>query len=241
MLYAILLILFPMIFSVLVNLIIDEDKKDELFCDLKYILGVLFRIIKIIAIVCFAFVVLFATEIKQNQISILLLNIFYYCAFCSLIIVVNYFGTRYLKFKICIKIFLDELVNFISSNFILNLLFLTLLVFIKKYNDLTIGLIGSYFFFVLTTIHAGYKQNIGDQNKNFKFWDIVAQTLLNLFMLTSFVSVERIISHYSQSQTMVIKFSDAWHVLALSAVIAINVFLPKIECFCKQFNKFKKR
>lgn len=239
--YFILLFMFPMILTVLINLIIDKGKIDKLKGDLKYIFSVLFKIAKIFTIICFVDIALRGVKPNEIDIKIMLLNIAYFSIFFSLIIFVNYFSTRYLKFRICMRTFLDELVKFIQNNFILNLLFFTLLFFVGKNNDLTIGLIGSYFFFVLTTVHDGYKKNINENNKDFKFLYKVMQVLLNIFILISFVSIEKIISQYSKSQPIVIEFSYTLYVLILALVIVINAFLPQIERFYKQLNIFKKR
>ena len=239
--YFILLFGFPITLSILINLIIDKGKDDKLKNDLKYIFRVLIEIVKIFIIVYLVDIILWEVTSNENDIKIVFLNILYFSTFFALIIFINYFSTRYLKFKICIKTFLDELVKFIRDNFILNLLFFTLLVFIRKNNDLTIGLIGSYLFFVLTTIHNGYKKNINENNKNFELIYKIMQTLLNVFILISFVGVEKIISQYSQNQSIVIEFKYTTRVLILGIVIIVNSFLPQIERFCERLNIFKKR
>ena len=239
--YFILLFGFPIPLSILINLIIDNGKDDKLKNDLKYIFRVLIEIVKIFIIVYLVDIILWEVTSNENDIKIVFLNILYFSTFFALIIFINYFSTRYLKFKICIKTFLDELVKFIRDNFILNLLFFTLLVFIRKNNDLTIGLIGSYLFFVLTTIHNGYKKNINENNKNFELIYKIMQTLLNVFILISFVGVEKIISQYSQNQSIVIEFKYTTRVLILGIVIIVNSFLPQIERFCERLNIFKKR
>ena len=239
--YFILLFGFPIPLSILINLIIDNGKDDKLKNDLKYIFRVLIEIVKIFIIVYLVDIILWEVTSNENDIKIVFLNILYFSTFFALIIFINYFSTRYLKFKICIKTFLDELVKFIRDNFILNLLFFTLLVFIRKNNDLTIGLIGSYLFFVLTTIHNGYKKNINENNKNFELIYKIMQTLLNVFILISFVGVEKIISQYSQNQSIVIEFKYTTRVLILGIVIVVNSFLPQIERFCERLNIFKKR
>ena len=239
--YFILLFGFPITLSILINLIIDKGKDDKLKNDLKYISRVLIEIVKIFIIVYLVDIVLWEVTSNENDIKIVFLNILYFSTFFALIIFINYFSTRYLKFKICIKTFLDELIKFIRDNFILNLLFFTLLVFIRKNNDLTIGLIGSYLFFVLTTIHNGYKKNINENNKNFELIYKIMQTLLNVFILISFVGVEKIISQYSQNQSIVIEFKYTTRVLILGIVIIVNSFLPQIERFCERLNIFKKR
>jgi len=94
---------------------------------------------------------------------------------------------------------------------------------------------------MLTTIHDGYKQNINENNKNFKFIYKIMQILLNLFILISFVGVEKIISQYSKNQSIVIEIRYTIRVLILGIVIIVNVFLPQIECFCERVNIFKKR
>lgn len=239
--YFILLFGFPITLLILINLIIDNGKDDKLKNDLKYIFRVLIEIVKIFIIVYLVDIILWEVTSNENDIKIVFLNILYFSIFFALIIFINYFSTRYLKFKICIKTFLDELIKFIRDNFILNLLFFTLLVFIRKNNDLTIGLIGSYLFFVLTTIHNGYKKNINENNKNFELIYKIMQTLLNVFILISFVGVEKIISQYSQNQSIVIEFKYTTRVLILGIVIVVNSFLPQIERFCERLNIFKKR
>ena len=241
LIYFILLFMFPIVLSILISFIIDKGKNGNLKDDLKYILGVLFEIVKIFTIIYLVIIVLYEVTPNENNIKIAFLNILYFSMFFALIIFVNYFSIEYLKFKICMKTFLDRLVKFIRENFILNLLFFTLLVFIRKDNDLTTGLIGSYFFFVLTTIHDGYKKNINENNKNFEFIYKIMQILLNVFILMSFVGIEKIISQYSQNQSIVIEFSYTINVLILGIVIIVNAFLPQIECFCKRLNIFKKR
>lgn len=238
--YFIILLMFPVILSILINLIIDKGEINKLENDLKYIFSVLIEIVKIFAIIFLVDIILCEIIPNENDFKIMLLNVTYFSIFFSLIIFVNYFSTRYLKFKNCMKTFLDELVKFIKDNFILNLLFFTLLFFVKKNNDLTIGLIGSYFFFVLTTIHDGYKKNIDQNNKKFKFIYKTMQVLLNVLILISFTSIEKIISQYAQNQSIVIDFSYTIRLLMLGIVIVLNTFLPQIECFCKRLNIFKK-
>lgn len=238
--YFILLFIFPITLSILMNLITDKGKIDKLKDDLKYIFNVFFEIVKSVAIIYFVYTILYVVTPDKTDIKIMLLKILYFCIFFSLIIFVNYFSTRYLKFRICIKTFLDELVKFIQDNFILNLLFFTLLVFIKEHNDLSIGLIGSYFFFVLTTTHNEYKKNVMENNKEFKFIYKFMQVLLNVYILIAFTSIEKIVSQYSQSQPIVIEFNYTLHVLILGEVIIANAFLPQLEYFCKQLDVFKK-
>lgn len=239
--YFILLFMVPMMLSVLINFIIDKGKIDKLKDELKYIFCVVFKIVKVFVTIGFVVIILSEVTPNESELKITFLNVVYFSIFFSLIIFVNYFSTRYLKFRICISIFLNEIVKFINDNFILNLLFFTLLVFIKYNSDLTIGLIGSYFFFALTTIHDGYKKNINEENKEFKFIYIFMQILLNLFILISFMSIEKIITQYSKNKSIVIAFNDTLYVLILLMVVIINAFLPQIEHFCKRLYVFKKR
>ena len=233
--YFIFLFIFPITLSVLTNFIINKSKFDEIKNDLKYFIEVLLEIVWIFTIICFIDIIL--SDVKANEIDFenLLHNIAYFSIFFSLIIFVNYFSTGYLKFKICIKTFLDELVKFINNNFILNVLFFTLLVFVKTNNDLTIGLIGSYFFFALTNIHDRYIKSINKVNKEFELSYKIMQIILNLIILKSFVSVERIISQWSQSQPIVIDFKeDTLPVLILGVLIIANAFFPQIKTFFKR-------
>ena len=237
----ILLFAFPITLSVLLNFIIDKGKFAELKDDLKYIFNALIEIIKSLSIIHILYIILYKATENENVFKIMLLKLLYFSIFFSLIILVNYFSTRYLKFKICMRAFLDELVKFIRENFILNLVFFMMLVFLKDNNDLSIGLIGSYFFFALTTIHDGYKKNIKGNNKNFKNIYIITQSLLNMSILISFTSIEKMISQYSQGQPIVIEIDYAIYALILGIIIIINYFLPQIEYLCDQLKIFLKR
>lgn len=243
LIYFAILATLPIMISILVHCVVNKNKPAKLKSDVGYIIqGVLIKIIKIVIIIGFINLVLFKTSSDDISIKKSFLDMVYFIILFSWIIFINYFSTRYLKFKICMKIFLDELVKFIGDNFILNLLFFTLLVYVKSNNDLTIGLVGSYFFFALTTIHSGYKQNIKENNKNFKFLYKFMQVLLNIILLISFIGVEQMIHQYSSNDLLLtIKPKYTIHVLILGILIGINAFLPKIELFCKQLDIFKKR
>jgi len=232
--YFILLFIFPIILSIMLNLIIDNGNTSKLKEELKYIFDIIFKIIKIIAIVFFVDILLQKGGTNEKYIENMFLNVVYFSIFFTLIIFVNYFSTRYYKFKICIRTFLDELVKFIRDNFILNLLFFTLLVFVKNDAELTIGLIGSYFFFALTTIHTEYKKNIKKENKEFKLLYKLMQFLLNFCILLSFTGIEKILSQYSKGKLMIIDFKYTIFLLILSVMIVINIFLPQIEKMFKR-------
>lgn len=235
-----ILFLFPMLLSVLFNFIIDKGNFNIIRNDLKYILKVLFEIVKILVVINLVAIILYAVPDQKIDIKRMVLNVSYFSIFFSLIIFINYFSTKYLKFKICIKVFLDELLKFFQDNFILNLLFFTLLVFVRKNNDLIIGLIGSYFFFSLTTIHNEYKKNINGNNKDLRFLYKIVQLLLNLCILMSFVSIEKIMLQYSQNQLITIGFYDILFSFILEIAITINYFLPQIEHFCLKLICYKK-
>lgn len=242
LIYFVILATFPIIVSLLVHSIVNKNKPAKLKREIKYIIrDILTKIIKVVIMIGFINLVLLKTSSDDINIEEFFLNILYFIILFSWIIFVNYFSTRYLKFKICMKIFLDELVKFIGENFILNLSFFTLLVFVKSNNDLTIGLVGSYFFFALTTIHSGYKQNIRENNKNLKFLYKFMQVLLNIILLISFIGIEQMIYQYSNNLLVTIKTKYTISALIFGILIGINSFLPKIELFCKQLDIFKKK
>jgi len=239
MLCLLVLFMFPIILSILTNFIIDKVKIDKLKEDLKYIFSVLPEIVKIFTIISLVDVILYGKSPYEDDVIRMFSNILYWSMFFTLIIFVNYFSTRYFKFRICMRTFLDELVKFLQDNFILNLLFFTLLVFVRNNHDLLIGLIGSYFFFALTTIHNGYKQNINENNKDFKIAYKFIQILLNIFILILFVVIEKVMMQRSQSQPIVIDLKYVICVFILGVVIIVNAFLPYVERCYKRLNIFK--
>ena len=88
LIYFILLLGFPIILSILINLIIDKGKNDKLKDDLKYIFSVLIEIVKIFIIIYLVNVILYEVTPNENDFEIRLLNILYFSLFFALIIFV---------------------------------------------------------------------------------------------------------------------------------------------------------
>lgn len=161
-------------------------------------------------------------------------TIYFYIVFL-LIIFNNYFGTRSNEFKLCIKTFLDETINFFKGNFSFNLIYFILLIFIKNYRDIKIALISSYVFFVLTTIHSSYKEIVKNNSKKIKILYIISQLLLNYFLLHVLGGVELIFN---------LENPDCEHfkfIGFLFLTIVVNLSLPVLkncfEYFKKNINK----
>ena len=77
LIYFILLFMFPIVLSILISFIIDKGKNGNLKDDLKYILGVLFEIVKIFTIIYLVIIVLYEVTPNENNIKIAFLNILY--------------------------------------------------------------------------------------------------------------------------------------------------------------------
>lgn len=225
--YFVSLFLAPVGLSMILNSKNHNSNSEKILIDFQHMS-------KNIKVLFISLIVIFLVKmfiLNEKSADILLWDVTYFTIFIVMIIFINYFSTRYDKFKNCIMIFLDKTVDFIKDNFILNLLFVTLIVFIKRYDDLTIGVISSYVFFALTSIHQEYKKFVNDNNKGFKKLYIVMQTLLNICLVYSFSTIERIISGFSQKTMIPIEGKDIICSLLLIIVIIINYFLPSIELY----------
>lgn len=223
--YFVLLVSFPILVVITINLIVNQIELNE---DWKHIFPVLKNIVKFFSIIIFIDFLLSNSEINLKS---MFLNIVYFSIFFIWIIFINYFSTRYYKFKICIKLFLDAFMNFVNNNFVLNLLFIILLVFVKNKDSLMIGLIGSYFFFALTSICDKYKESINDENRDFKKLYEIMQMVLNFVLLKAFVGIEKMISNCLTDEFVIIEKGYSMWVIIFGAIICLNFFLPQIENF----------
>lgn len=219
--YFCLLVLMPICLVCVLNSN-NKNLKEELL----YMKKVICQIIKVL--ICIYFIVLCSSwDANEGEIFLIFLRIAYFTILAILIIFLNYFSTNYNEFRKCIKLFLDKFIIFSKENFIFNLLFVLLIVFINKYNDLAVGLIGAYFFFALTSIHSEYKKE--KQQCEYKKIYKTLQTMLNLSLLAHFTIIERMISSFSVGKTAIITYEDSIYSLCLFLLIVVNYFVSKKE------------
>lgn len=229
--YFILLFMLPIFLSIILNFKIREQNL-VLREDLKYISFVMKEIIKMLTLI-FLFGLFLKGSITNNDIHVMFFNIIYFSIFLGMVIFVNYFSTRCLEFRVCIKTLLEQLIKFIKGNFILNLIFIVLIVF-NNNNNLSSSLIGSYVFFMLTTINDGYKKNIICDKPYKKIYKLV-QFLLNFTLILSFISIERIIADFSKGNIVNVNCLDILRLIIFLLFIVINSYLPKIEKECDKY------
>lgn len=241
--FAISLFTVPICASILSNLTSDEMKNKELEADTKKIFSFISKIFVIFLIVCFMKLV-YKGESSEKDMQSMFLTPLYFTILISEVVYVNYFSTRCLKFRKSIMTFLTETEKFFKSKFALNIIFICLIIFMKRYTNLFIGLVGSYIFFALTDINKNYEKskNTDYKDEGVGLLQQLIQTLLNILLLYSFVSIERIYVDIMNGNNISISFSDASNLLSFIIVIVINNFYLKIiQYFFKNKNlPFKK-
>lgn len=232
--YCLLLFFVPIILAILPNITNDDLEGDLILNEIDYICKQIFEIIKVIAIV-FVLEVLLSNKHGYIYYELMVYKIIYFSIFISMVICINYFSTRYSEFKMSIMIFVDELVGFIKNNFILNLIFIVLIIFFRNYEDLPLALVSSYMFFVLTSVHDKYRTK--RKGVVYKGLYKVVQILLNIALVMTFIIIERIMVGYVNKHIVIFHIKDIVWPLTLIFMIIVNSYLPKIEAL---FNKFKK-
>ena len=125
-LYLILLFLIPIFFSFILNPKNVKRKKE--FKEMAKVMGK----ITIIIFIIFLISNVLQGKVDDNSAKSILSCTLYFSTLLSFVVFINYFSTRCTSFKNSIKIFLDELLFFWRHNFILNLLLIMLIVFLKK-------------------------------------------------------------------------------------------------------------
>lgn len=131
-----------------------------------------------------------------------------------------------------------ETIKFIEENFILNLIFLGLIIFTEKDENIFKGLIGTYMFFVLTGIHSEYKK----KKRNIKYEKKykVFQILLNVAILFYFTIIEQVISSILTNNLMTFDYTYYLIILFIVMMIIINSFSLNIySLYLKYVKKIK--
>ena len=233
--FLFILIIFPIILSIALNYkSIYYQKINE---DFIYLFNIMTKVIYYLFII-FGLKIILIDKVTERNVQILFLNVIYYSSFISLFVFVNFFSTRYIEFRKCIKLFLTETIKFVEENFIFNIIFLGLIIFIEKDENIFKGLIGTYMFFALTGIHSEYKKKKRKikYEKKYKIFQII----LNVAILFYFTIIEQVIN--SILTNSLISFDYTYYLIILFIVIVIifNSFGPNIySLYLKYVKKIK--
>lgn len=164
--------------------------KNEMKDEIKYFEEKLFILAESLLVFYFVYLVLNNDGLNIQEVNkLVFFKFIYYFMLFSWFILINYFSTTYDKFRKCIKTFLNEFSKFVK-NFLLHLLLFMFVVLFKNIGDLSIAVIGSYFFYAITEISKGYKSKIKDNNKDFSKKNIIIQIILNIFIMFAFERIE---------------------------------------------------
>lgn len=228
--FLFLLIIFPIILSIAINYKFSYYQKIKE--DFIYLFNIMTKVI-------YYLFVIFGLKITlmKGNIQILFLNVIYYFSFISLFVFINFFSTRYIEFRKCIKLFLTETIKFVEENFIFNIIFLGLIIFTEKDENIFKGLIGAYIFFVLTGIHSEYKKKKIKikYEKKYKIFQII----LNVAILFYFTIIEQVIIDISNNNLIIL--NHTYYMIISFIVIAniLNSFGPNIYSSCLKYKKNK--
>lgn len=209
--------------------------KNEMKDEIEYFKEKLLILAESLLVFYFVYLVLNIQEVNK----LVFLKFIYYFMLFSWFILINYFSTTYDKFRKCIKTFLDEFSKFVK-NFLLHLLLFMFVVLFKNIGDLSIAVIGSYFFYAITEIVRGYKSKIKDNNKDLSKKNIIIQIILNIFIMIAFAIIENYFNQVFVNKSP--KF-DPFDFIWFSVLVVgclINFYFPGIEAFIsKKIKKWK--
>ncbi len=233
-LFIFILIIFPIVLSAFFDCKMNDYQKtnEDFICLFKIMTKVVYYLF-----IIFGLKIILIDKVTKGNVQILFLNVIYYFSFISLFVFVNFFSTRYIEFRKCIKLFLTETIKFVEENFIFNIIFLGLIIFTEKDESIFKGLIGAYIFFALTGIHSEYKKK-KEKIKYEKEYKVI-QIILNVAILFYFTIIEQVIIDVSNNNLII--FDYTYYIIILFIVIAIilNSFWPNIYSACLKYKKNK--
>ncbi len=214
--------------------------KNEMKDEIKYFEEKLFILAESLLVFYFVYLVLNNDGLNIQEVNkLVFFKFIYYFMLFSWFILINYFSTTYDKFRKCIKTFLNEFSKFVK-NFLLNLLLFMFVVLFKNIGDLSIAVIGSYFFYAITEISKGYKGKIKDNNKDFSKKNIIIQIILNIFIMFAFERIENCFNQVFLDKPQKFDRIDFFWFSVLVVGCLINFYFPNIEAFIsKKIKKWK--
>lgn len=209
--------------------------KNEMEDEIEYFIEKLLILAESLLVFYFVYLVLNIQEVNK----LVFLKFIYYFMLFSWFILINYFSTTYDKFRKCIKTFLDEFSKFVK-NFLLHLLLFIFVVLFKNIGDLSMAVIGSYFFYAITEILKGYKSKIKDNNKDFSKNNIKIQIILNIIIMFAFERIENCFNQVFLDKPQKFDRIDFIWFSVLVVGCLINFYFPSIEDFIsKKIKKWK--
>lgn len=237
LLKLVLMYFIPLVVLLFINgLYYKNEMKDEI----KYFEEKLFILAESLLVFYFVYLVLNNDGLNIQEVNkLVFFKFIYYFMLFSWFILINYFSTTYDKFRKCIKTFLNEFSKFVK-NFLLHLLLFMFVVLFKNIGDLSIAVIGSYFFYAITEISKGYKSKIKDNNKDFSKKNIIIQIILNIFIMFAFERIENCFNQVFLYKPQKFDRIDFFWFSVLVVGCLINFYFPNIEAFIsKKIKKWK--
>lgn len=167
-LYYLLLIILPYLVIMFLNS--NNLNKKNFKEDFKILFNKLINIAFYIFLIFFLIALFYPKFYNDFSKDIFIIS-FHFSLLFNTAILVNYYSTNNINTKKNIIKFINALENVITSNYILNLFCLILLIYLRDFKDLFFAIIGSYIFFVLNEINNNYKEM--HPNKSNKYNNVI--------------------------------------------------------------------
>lgn len=229
--YGFIFFFLPILVSCIMTLICNRNNAENQLKEFSYLKKFVREMVIYLLLIVFTFEFI---TVKQFDNMLFILNLLYYFSFFIWLVVINYLSIRCDKSKKCMKVFMNEILNFFKENFTLNAFAFLLIIFFKNVDSVGIGLAGSYIFFILTTIHSEYKKNIKAENKGLKLSCKICQGILLLTMFIAFTNIEEMINSYYKYHTFTLKSDYIFKELLFIMAIILNSYSLKIDKLLKK-------
>lgn len=232
-LLLILLGLIPLLIPVFAVLFSKNKQKDAWKKFQKDVLYVAYIIGKISVFLWFMFALRDLIQNEKNiDAELRLCQLFQYSAPLFIIVYINYFSTRNIKFKRNIKNFLRAIEQFFKETFLLNIFVFLFLAMIKNNHELMLGVLCSYIFFFVTEINSIYRKN--SKNEEYESVDMILQIALNFSLIYYLESLEMIFIHLIKEKSMDLNSFHIPAVIILYFIIIIMQVYPSCYPFLKR-------
>lgn len=235
---VLLLLILPILITLLFERFSKRFNKKNDIKDFKYLFDSLVNMSGLIFLIFSVVSAMFPKDSNEANLNYILFNSLYYSLIIFTFIIINYYGTNSDKLKSSIKNFIESCKKFLKDKFLINVFALILIILFKNNDNLFLGFVVSYVFFLLTEITAIYNRKNKNKN-NYNKMDIPTQIVINIALIYTIAQFDKIFIALANNKIPIIVYKD--YIINILIFIVIIAFSNYKDYLISWYNTLEKQ